>query len=174
LAGLIYQNFERLRKKFNQFIPWSQLYPWNPEFSVAYVDATRETWDEALHQLQFKILPWLKQQIKTLPQFLNPSELQNNMNGSILKSIIEIQSALDQSNNQMLSIAPVLIIPKPESSPNQADNQDLEEFKEFRRQGISVELKNLNLYLQLIFRLCYCTMKELEKPTEVMSYFYQD
>jgi hypothetical protein len=97
---------------------------------------------------------------------LHPSELQDDINGARLKLILEIQSELDQSLHAIGSIA-AGITQKPVSSATRADDQDLKEFKEFRRRGLSYTLHSLHSSLHSIFRNSSYTIKELTKPPTV-------
>ncbi|PLW48049.1 hypothetical protein PCASD_03599 [Puccinia coronata f. sp. avenae] len=167
LQGLIYQNFRRLRKKFDPYVLWDPTYP------VGSVKTNREAWNEALNKLQFNILPLLRQQINTLPKLLNPSELREDMNGSKLRLMTEIQSELDQSTNHLLSILSVHRH-KSDTSPPQADDPDLQEFKQFRCRAVSLQLEYLNHQLYFIFRFCSSSMREFKKPTNVLSHSHQN
>ncbi|PLW24514.1 hypothetical protein PCASD_07442 [Puccinia coronata f. sp. avenae] len=160
--GLIYQKFRSLRGKFEQFAPWNPSYPIVP---VDMITAQR-TWNEALSRLQFHILPLLRHQISTLPKLLNPSELRDDVDGSKLQLITEIQAELDQSTNQILTFAAGANYMADDTSPAQADDRDWKELKQFRRRGLSFRLRCLlNHPLRFTFDLCYKAMKELQNPT---------
>jgi hypothetical protein len=107
----------------------------------------------------------LQEQVETLLESLHPSELENNIDGPNLALIIEIQSELDQNLHDILSIAASGIKHKPFTSPAQADDQDLEEFKEFRREGLSSELKSLNRSLLSLFDKSSNMIRELTRPS---------
>ncbi|PLW15364.1 hypothetical protein PCASD_19980 [Puccinia coronata f. sp. avenae] len=132
--GLISQNFQILANK--------------PDHDVS-VDANPETWDKALNELQFSTLPLLRQQINTLPTLLNSSELQDDMNGSLLGNIIAIQSGLDQTFDRMLSIA--ADIQTDRDSLFRTDDKHLKNSKEFKRHEVSFDLERLDLKLLAIF-----------------------
>jgi hypothetical protein len=86
------------------------------------------------------------------------------MDGSKLQHKIEIQSGLDQSIDQFLSIA-AGIKSKKNSSPPQGDNNGWEELKEFRRKGLLWKLQSFNHDLVAILEYGSSTMKELKKAT---------
>ncbi|PLW17091.1 hypothetical protein PCASD_05149 [Puccinia coronata f. sp. avenae] len=62
----IVENFRNLEAKFND--------KFNEVHAIVSVDTNRETWNKALNELQFNILPSLRRQINTLANLLNPSE----------------------------------------------------------------------------------------------------
>jgi hypothetical protein len=146
--------------------------PWNPSHSIVSVDTNEDTWNETLHRLQFNILPPLLTQIVTLAKFLTPSELQDDTDGSKLKLIVETQSGLDQSLDQILSIA-AGIKPKLPSSPARTDDNDLRGLKEFRRQGVLLPLRSLNDELGEICEFGASTMRDLKKGTQETSLWYR-
>ncbi|PLW48042.1 hypothetical protein PCASD_03621 [Puccinia coronata f. sp. avenae] len=145
--GLVYLKFRNLRNKSDHYAPWNSSYP------IVHVDTDQDTWNEACHRLQFKVLPSLRQQINTLPKLLNPPDLQDDiLNGSKLKLITEIQSELDHSLDQMLSISAGIRL-RPIPSPADVDDKDLKEMKEFTRRGVFFKLHSLNHALRFIFDL---------------------
>jgi hypothetical protein len=104
---------------------------------------------------------------------LHPSKLENDINGSRLALIIDIQSQLDQSLHEIFSIA-AGIKQKPVSSPARADDQDLQEFKEFTPQGLSFALEFIHHSFRSIFDQSFCTIRELTKPPTVTIQSHQD
>ncbi|PLW48061.1 hypothetical protein PCASD_03606 [Puccinia coronata f. sp. avenae] len=156
--GSIIQNFQNLRDKSQQYVPGNPIYP------IVPVDTDREKWNEALSRLRLQFLPPLRHQIDTLIRLLHPSELQDDVDGSRLALIIDIQAELDQSLHEILTIA-TGIKDKPVSSPTRADDQDLQEFKEFTRQGLSSALKFLIHQVNSIFEQSSHVIKELTKPS---------
>jgi hypothetical protein len=107
-----------------------------------------------------------------LIQLLRPSELQDDVNDSRLKLIIDIQAELDQSLREIFSIA-AGIQRKPVSIPTRSDDQDLEEYKEFRRQGLANGLELLNQSLVSIFDQSSLIIKELTKPSTMTIQWHQ-
>ncbi|PLW31634.1 hypothetical protein PCASD_17042 [Puccinia coronata f. sp. avenae] len=171
--GLINQNFENLANKVKPYAPLISTDPIVPvDSNRVPVDTNRETWNKTLNRLRFKLLPLLEEQIDTLLELLHPSELEDDIDGSSLALIIEIQSELDQNLHEILSIA-AGIKHKPFSSPAQADDQELEEFKEFRRQGISSGLKTLNRTLHSLFDESSHMIRDLTKPSTLTIESYQ-
>ncbi|PLW34185.1 hypothetical protein PCASD_13305 [Puccinia coronata f. sp. avenae] len=166
--ALIDQNFQNLANKFEQYVPGDPT-----RRPIVPVDTNRETWNEALSRLRFKFLPPLRRQVDTLIQLLHPSELENDINGSRLKLILDIQTELDQSLHEIFFIA-AGIKRKPASSPTRADDQDLQQFKEFTRQGLSSALELLNHSLHSIFDQSFRTIRELTKPPNVTTESHQD
>ncbi|PLW48116.1 hypothetical protein PCASD_03607 [Puccinia coronata f. sp. avenae] len=170
--GLIYENFRSLAEKFEQYTIWNRS---NPFLSV---DVTCNL--EALNELRIKVLPLLRQQLNTLPKLLDPSEVLEDMNASQLQRIIEIQSELDRTTDQVSSLAPGLRR-ETDSLATRADDQDSKESKYWRRQGLSNKLRLMKHQLFLIFNLCSQTTKgfqlassssttrETENPTVVAA-----
>jgi hypothetical protein len=153
-TGLVYQSFKNLAKKFEEYTIWNWSNP------ISSVDLTCNI--EAVNELENKILPPLCQQLNTLSKLLDPSsELPEDMNASKLQLITEIQSELDQTTDQVLSLSAG--VKREEDSPvTQANDQDLKESKQFRRQGLSIKLRLMKHQLFLIFKLCFQTTKEFE------------
>ncbi|PLW21016.1 hypothetical protein PCASD_15096 [Puccinia coronata f. sp. avenae] len=159
---LIHREFQNLANKSEDYAPW------NPSCPSVPVDTNHEMWNGTLNRLQFKIIPPLRQQINSLPKLLNPAELREDTNGSKLQPIAELQSDLDQSLDQVFSIAGG-IKNIPVSSPAQADDNDSKEFKEYRRHGLAFQITCLVHRMRLTFYLCSRTIGDLKKPTKVTS-----
>jgi hypothetical protein len=88
------------------------------------------------------------------------------MNGSLLEGIIEVQSGLDHTFNQILSIA-ADIEQKRRTSRSRTDDKHLKELKEFRREGVLFQLESLDEELRWIFDCAASSMmRKLKKPTK--------
>jgi hypothetical protein len=90
------------------------------------------------------------------------------LKGSKLKLITEIQSELDHSLDQMLSISAGIRL-RPIPSPADVDDKDLKEMKEFIRRGVFFKLHSLNHALRFIFDLSSGTIRQLTKLTRVTT-----
>jgi hypothetical protein len=141
-------------------------------FPIVCDGNSREAWTKAVDKLQFDILPSLRQQISHLPKLLNPSEiLQDDINGSLLKTIIEIQSGLGENNSQILSISSQLQNNLIESAPR-TDDKDFKGLKQFRLEGVSHELESLGVQLTYIFDLGAETLIEFTKSDSTKAARY--
>ncbi|PLW21113.1 hypothetical protein PCANC_05463 [Puccinia coronata f. sp. avenae] len=141
-------------------------------FPIVCDGNSREAWTKAVDKLQFDILPSLRQQISHLPKLLNPSEiLQDDINGSLLKTIIEIQSGLGENNGQILSISSQLQNNLIESAPR-TDDKDFKGLKQFRLEGVSHELESLGVQLTYIFDLGAETLIEFTKSDSTKAARY--
>jgi hypothetical protein len=132
------ENFRNLEAKLND--------KFNEVHAIVSVDTNRETWNKTLNELQFNILPSLRRQINTLANLLNPSELQDDIDGSTLELIIEIQSRLDHTLGQIFLIA-AGIKPNPVLAPSRRDENDLKGFKECRSEALLYQLRTSNTEL---------------------------
>ncbi|PLW07459.1 hypothetical protein PCASD_21067 [Puccinia coronata f. sp. avenae] len=171
--GLIYQNFQSLVSKF-EINPTRDIADILSHLYIGSIDIDEETWNKAVNQLRFDILPLLRQQINALPTLMNPLELEDDIDGSRLKLIVEIQSGLNQNSDQILSIVAGI---KPEliasPRPPQADDSHLQELKEFRRQGLWYKLDSLKHQLRTIYERCAFTIRDLKKSTKAISHSHQ-
>ncbi|PLW16461.1 hypothetical protein PCANC_07845 [Puccinia coronata f. sp. avenae] len=161
-GGLIYENFQNLRKKHQQFVLW------NPSRTIVSVDMTRETWNEALNELQFKILPLLRRQLNTLPKLLNPPELPEHMNASKLQLITEIQSELDHSTDRVFIISCwcskwIRLVNDSSRRPR------LQRIKTIQTRRITVETTSLNASVIYNLRPLLPTHKSLKKPSNIQN-----
>ncbi|PLW27700.1 hypothetical protein PCASD_17851 [Puccinia coronata f. sp. avenae] len=171
--GLIYQTFQSLVSKF-EINPTRDIADILSHLYIGSIDIDEETWNKAVNQLRFDILPLLRQQINALPTLMNPLELEDDIDGSRLKLIVEIQSGLNQNSDQILSIVAGI---KPEliasPRPPQADDSHLQELKEFRRQGLWYKLDSLKHQLRTIYERCAFTIRDLKKSTKAISHSHQ-
>ncbi|PLW48110.1 hypothetical protein PCASD_03613 [Puccinia coronata f. sp. avenae] len=107
--------------------------------------------------------------IQTLPKLLDSSELREDLDGSKLQLITEIQSEIDQSLDQLFSIA-TGIQRRPASTPPRADDNDSREFKEYRRERLSIQLSCLNQELHWMFHLASSLIGDLKNPPQSHCY----
>jgi hypothetical protein len=172
-TGLIYQTFQSLVSKF-EINPTRDIADILSHLYIGSIDIDEETWNKAVNQLRFDILPLLRQQINALPTLMNPLELEDDIDGPRLKLIVEIQSGLNQNSDQILSIVAGI---KPEliasPRPPQADDSHLQELKEFRRQGLWYKLDSLKHQLRTIYERCAFTIRDLKKSTKAISHSHQ-
>jgi hypothetical protein len=97
---------------------------------------------------------------------INPCELQDDIDGSKHESIIEIQSGLDSSFDQILSIDAGI---KETSMPHPTDDKNSKEFKAFMRGAVSYHLHFLGDELREIYYSGGLTIVKLRKSSRVTT-----
>jgi hypothetical protein len=73
--------------------------------SIVSADTHHERLKNVLNQLQFDNLPPLRRQIKVLPKFINPSELKDDITGSIHTRLFKFQTEIEENLDQIQTMA---------------------------------------------------------------------
>ncbi|KAH9456488.1 hypothetical protein Pst134EB_012686 [Puccinia striiformis f. sp. tritici] len=120
----------------------------------------RSNWRAAFDGLENDILPLLYQQIESLSQLLEISELHIDTSRK-LESISDAQVELGHSLQQLTQFA-ILIRPGPLGSPVRTDDNHWKDFKEFRTGGLFHKIKLLIRDICVAFRSSF---KLIQLPT---------
>ncbi|KAH9453915.1 hypothetical protein Pst134EB_014016 [Puccinia striiformis f. sp. tritici] len=135
---------------------------WPCAASMAPLDqASWETW--TVH-LQSSLLPSLKNQITHLSNIMERSELLKDK-GTKLDSISQIQSELDQTLYQIVSLVAV-VRRRTLFSPADTNDRHLKELKGFRAQGLQSIIEDLISNMCHVFSTCFEFMGCLKLPSQ--------
>ncbi|KAI7955469.1 hypothetical protein MJO29_006868 [Puccinia striiformis f. sp. tritici] len=110
------------------------------------------SWTAVVTQLQSTLLPSLKTQITHLEQIMEPADRFKD-NGTTLDQISHLQSELDHTLHQIVSLVAV-VRRRTLSSPANTDDQHLKELKGFRAQGLQSRVEDLLSTLCDVFSDC--------------------
>ncbi|KAH9468106.1 hypothetical protein MJO28_006553 [Puccinia striiformis f. sp. tritici] len=138
--GWIFQGFRDMRIKYDFYSNDRLKKSPSIEKSEPY---DRLTWQSGLNLLQYSLLPILSQQIETLSRLLEPLDLRRDNTTRKLESILELQVEIDHTMCQITEFVAV-ICPRPPGVPDRTDDNQLQNLKGSRFQGLLFKIKFLN------------------------------
>ncbi|KAH9465130.1 hypothetical protein Pst134EA_013025 [Puccinia striiformis f. sp. tritici] len=156
---LIGKAFDDLGTKYNGSSDWPCV--------ASIVPLDQATWKTLTFQLQSSLLPSLKNQITHLSNIMERSELLKDK-GTKLNSISQIQSELDQTLYQIVSLVAV-VRRRTLFSPADTDDRHLKELKGFRAQGLQTIVEDLISNMCIVFSTCFEFMGCLKLPSQTLN-----